>query len=329
MMTALLSIVLLGLGIDFSIHFISSFTELRAAGENILSAMENTFFKSGKGILTGALTTSCAFLALLISQSRGMMEMGLVTGLGLLSILLSTLIVFANDDGIQGKKTIDKRIQKKGDKAKFVPHDISFQSLGSASSWLGKRYILTITLSLVLSAFFIWSAFQIEYDRNFLSMEPEGLTSISLQDTITKKFDLSMEYAMCLAASVDESRDLAEKYRDQKIVAMTNDISMYLPSAEEQQKRIPHMIDVAKQMKSAQINKKFNKAELPKFIEEIERLEMNIMEMQDMAFIGGQDKVDNKCKEIVGDPDIPDSPNMIQTLLADMQVNSAATVLPD
>lgn len=326
MMTALLSIVLLGLGIDFSIHFISSFTELRAAGENILSAMENTFFKSGKGILTGALTTSCAFLALLISQSRGMMEMGLVTGLGLLSILLSTLL-FLPMMMVFRERRIDKRIQKKGDKAKFVPHDISFQSLGSASSWLGKRYILTITLSLVLSAFFIWSALQIEYDRNFLSMEPEGLTSISLQDTITKKFDLSMEYALCLAANVDESRDLAEKYRDQKIVAMTNDISMYLPSAEEQQNRIPHIIDVAEKMNSAQINKKFNKAELPKIIKEIERLEMNIMEMQDMAFIGGQDKVDNKCKEIVGDPDVPDSPNMIQTLLADMQVNSAATVL--
>jgi predicted RND superfamily exporter protein len=325
MMTALLSIVLLGLGIDFSIHFISGFTELRAAGENILSAMENTFFKSGKGIITGALTTACAFLALLISQSRGMVEMGLVTGLGLLSILLSTLL-FLPMMMVFRERRIDKRIQKKGDIAKFVPQDISFQSLGSTSNWLGQRYILTITLSVLVSAFLIWSAFQIEYDRNMMSMEPEGLTSISLQDTITKKFDLSMEYALCLAGNVDESRDLAEKYRDQKIVAMTNDISMYLPSPQEQQERIPHIVDVAKQMKAAKINKKFRQSELPKFIEEIERLEMNIMEMQDMAFIGGQDKVDNKCKEIVGDPDIPDSPNMIQALLSDIQVNFESTI---
>ena len=325
MMTALLSIVLLGLGIDFSIHFISSFTEHRAAGENILSAMENTFFKSGKGILTGALTTSCAFLALLISQSRGMMEMGLVTGLGLLSILLSTLLFLPNMMVFRERRR-DKRTQKKGDKAKFVSRDISFKSLGLAAEWLGKRYILTITLSILVSGFLIWSAFQIEYDRDMMSMEPEGLTSIALQDTITKKFDLSMEYAMCLATSVDESRDLAEKYRDQKMVAMTNDISMYLPSAEEQQERIPHIEDVAEQMRSALINKRFNQSELPKFIEEIERLEMNIMEMQDMAFIGGQDKVDNKCKEIVGDPDNPDSPNMIQTLLTDIQANTALTI---
>jgi predicted RND superfamily exporter protein len=42
---------------------------------------------------------------------------------------------------------------------------------------------------------------------------------------------------------------------------------------------------------------------------------MNIMEMQDMAFLGGQDKVDNKCQEIVGDPEISDSRNIIRELL--------------
>ena len=39
------------------------------------------------------------------------------------------------------------------------------------------------------------------------------------------------------------------------------------------------------------------------------------MEMQDMAFLGGQDKVDTKCKSIVGNPDVPNSRNIIQELL--------------
>jgi predicted RND superfamily exporter protein len=325
MMTALLSIVLLGLGIDFSIHLISSLTELRAAGEDILSAMENAFFKSGKGIITGALTTSCAFLALLISQSRGMMEMGLVTGLGLISILLSTFL-FLPVMMVFRERYIDRRNKKKTDATRLGPRDISFHSLGTTSFWLGRNYIFTIVASVIISTFLIWSAFQIEYDRNFLSMEPEGLTSIALIDTITEKFDLSMEYALCLADSISESRDLAEEYRDQSIVAMTNDISIYLPSPQEQAKRIPHIRDVAEQMKATKINKNFLQTEIPNFIQEIERLEMNIMEMQDMAFIGGQDKVDNKCIEIVGDPDNPESANIIQKLIADIQADKSGTV---
>jgi predicted RND superfamily exporter protein len=82
MMTQMMAVILLGLGIDFSIHIISGFTERRAAGDSIAEAMEKTFLKSGKGILTGALTTACAFLTLVISHSRGMKEMGLATGTG-------------------------------------------------------------------------------------------------------------------------------------------------------------------------------------------------------------------------------------------------------
>jgi len=33
---------------------------------------------------------------------------------------------------------------------------------------------------------------------------------------------------------------------------------------------------------------------------------MNGIEMQDVAFLGGQDKVDNKCKKIGGDPTKPE-----------------------
>ena len=38
---------------------------------------------------------------------------------------------------------------------------------------------------------------------------------------------------------------------------------------------------------------------------ELERLEMNVIEMQEMAFIGGQDNVDAKATRLVGDPEDP------------------------
>lgn len=45
-----------------------------------------------------------------------------------------------------------------------------------------------------------------------------------------------------------------------------------------------------------------------------------------MAYLGGQDKVDNKCKKIVGDPDVPDSGNLLQNLLAVLQENPTAVI---
>jgi len=56
---------------------------------------------------------------------------------------------------------------------------------------------------------------------------------------------------------------------------------------------------------------------------EIKRLQMNIMEIQDMAFIRGRDKVDNKCKEIVGDPEKSGSKNIIRQLQQLLDANSS------
>ncbi len=313
MMTSMMSVILLGLGIDFAIHLISGFTEWRAAGDSIAVALEKTFLKSGKGIITGAVTTACAFLTLIISQARGMREMGIVVGIGLISILLATMF-FLPVMLVFRERLIDKKRRKGEALEKFVQRDISFRFLGRIGEWLSKRYIFTVTASCIVTLLLVLSAFQITFDHNYMNIEPEGLTSIALMDTVLEKFDLHIEYALILSDNVDESRETSTKCRELSSVALTDDISLYLPSKEQQQKRIPHITEVRKKIQSARIKDSLLPNELPALSKEIERLEMNIMEMQDMAFLGGQDKVDNKCKEIVGDPEKPNSRNIIREL---------------
>ena len=317
-MTQMMAVILVGLGIDFSIHIISGFTERRAAGDSIAESMVATFLKSGKGIITGAFTTACAFLTLVISHSRGMKEMGLVTGAGLLAILfatflfLPTLLVF-RERRLDRKRTLGKA------KKEFVRRDISFRFLGNLTVWLGKHYIFTIATSAAVTVLLVWSATKITFDHNYMNIEPKGLTSITLQDTVLDKFDMSMDYALVLTDDVDQSRSFAKKYRELGSVAVTEDISAYLPSEEEQKKRTPHISEIREKIQAAEIRGAIRRNDLTKLREEIVRLEMNVMEIQDMAFIGGQDKVDNKCKEIVGDPDDPDSKNMFRDLLEVME----------
>ncbi len=313
MVTSMMSVIILGLGIDFAIHLISGFSERRAAGESIREALENTYLKSGKGIITGAATTACAFLSLMISQARGMRELGIVIGIGLISILIATMF-FLPVMLVFRERLVDKKRNRKKDKKGFVQRDISFQFLGKMGELLSRRYVFTIITSIIATLILVWSALKITYDHNYMNLEPEGLTSIALMDTVLEKFDINIEYGLILAESVDESREFTKKCRELSSVAMSDDISLYLPSPGEQEKRIPHIREVLEKIKSVQVNKKVSPAELKVLNNEIDRLEMNVMEMQDMAFIGGQDKVDNKCKEIVGYPDNPDSGNIIREL---------------
>jgi len=310
MMTQMMAVILIGLGIDFSIHIISGFTERRAAGDSIAEAMEKTFLKSGKGILTGALTTACAFLTLVISHSRGMKEMGLVTGTGLLAILLATML-FLPSLLVFRERRIDKKHERKKGIRQIVQRDISFRFLGRTGEWLSKHYIFTILASIVISSLLIWSASNISFDYNYMNIEPKGLTSITLQDTVLDKFDLSMDYALVLTDNVKQSRELSASYRELGPVALTEDISLYLPSEEQQQKRIPLIAKIREKIQSTAIKQIMLQGDLTILHREIDRLQMNIMEIQDMAFLGGQDKVDSKCKKIVGDPENPNSRNII------------------
>jgi predicted RND superfamily exporter protein len=79
-------------------------------------------------------------------------------------------------------------------------------------------------------------------------------------------------------------------------------------------------------MRSAAVRTSVRTRELDSLTREIDRLAMNLMEMQDMAFIGGQDKVDDKCKQIVGDPENPESPNLIDELLGSIEADRRKSI---
>jgi predicted RND superfamily exporter protein len=312
-MTSMMAVILLGLGIDFSIHLISGFTEWRAAGDSIAVALEKTFLKSGKGVITGALTTACAFFTLAISHSRGMKEMGLVTGSGLLAILAATLL-FLPVLLVFRERRLERKQARGSDTLPAVKRDITFRFLGDAAAWLGKHYAFTLACGLALTIFFVWSGMRITFDHNYMNIEPKGLTSVLLQDVILEKFDMGMDYALVLSDDVDQSREIAEQCREVGSVAMSEDISLYLPSPAQQQERLPHIRKIQEIVGAQTPRESVAQGELEDIASQIERLEMNVMEMQDMAFLGGQDKVDTKCKSLVGDPDHQESGSRIRRL---------------
>jgi uncharacterized protein len=82
--------MLIGMGIDYGIHFITHYEAERAAGKNVRQALEHTFVGTGGGIITATLTTALAFYALVLGDFLGLRELGFMTGSGLILILLAT-----------------------------------------------------------------------------------------------------------------------------------------------------------------------------------------------------------------------------------------------
>lgn len=92
-MTAFLGAVLMGLGIDYGIHFFSRFRELRSKMAP-QQALFEVFVSTGRANIAAALSTICALGSLMISGFRAFYEFGVIAVGGLPLILLAYLLLF-------------------------------------------------------------------------------------------------------------------------------------------------------------------------------------------------------------------------------------------
>ncbi|SVA11406.1 uncharacterized protein METZ01_LOCUS64260 [marine metagenome] len=294
MMTAMMSVILIGLGIDFSVHIISGYTEKRNQGLDIQISIQETLLRFGPGIITGGITTGLAFLTLMISETVGMQEMGLMAGVGLIFTMLATIIILPT------MLIIRERLLKNFNKS-LSPKDVSYPFLGMIAEFTAKyRWIMGISF-LLFTGFLLKRAVNMSVDYNYLNMEPVGLESIKLQEELIEAFDLSSDFVMFTTDNLDDARELTRKAREMETTGWVESISDYLPDSDGLEKQYRFLKDLRRNLERREIRKQMSSHDVKMYRKELERLEANIIELQDLAFLGGQDKVYNKAVKLVGE----------------------------
>jgi predicted RND superfamily exporter protein len=96
--------ILVGLGIDFAVHLLGRYRELRAEGLALRQAVVGAWDRVGPPCATAALTSSAGFLALAAADFRGFSQLGvllaagLVVALGVMVVMLPLLIPTLDPD---------------------------------------------------------------------------------------------------------------------------------------------------------------------------------------------------------------------------------------
>ena len=307
MMTTMMGAMLVGLGIDFSIHIIAVYTEWRARGENVLGAMTGAMTRSGKGIITGGFTTAIAFMTLIFGRTDGMRQFGLVLGVGLILTMIAALTALPTLLVI--RERFWNRIRKNAEPK--PPRDISYRFLGSSAQWLSSRWIFSLVAVIIVVGYFAYRGFQLEMDYDSRNLLPKGLKSLELQDKMIEAFDMDPDNAMLTATSLEEAYALTEATKDASTVGVVSSIVDLLPPEREQEQRKALVTEVRQVMSRTQIAPTITRADLGRLEAEVERLEQNVMEIQSMALIGGQDKVYLKAGLLVGVVPDEEDPSMV------------------
>ena len=94
LISAFLSSILLGLGIDYGVHLLSRYKEERMQGNGITQALVTTFASLGSSLGFGAFTTSVGFLSLIFSEFLAFAEFGFMAFMGILCCLIAFVLFF-------------------------------------------------------------------------------------------------------------------------------------------------------------------------------------------------------------------------------------------
>ena len=104
--------LLVGLGIDFIIVLYGRYVEERLAGSEHADAVDAMGRTTGVGVMLGAVTTAATFFAFLVTDFRGLWELGLLTGTGILLLggtvflLLPALLTVLQDRRSSSKRHV-------------------------------------------------------------------------------------------------------------------------------------------------------------------------------------------------------------------------------
>jgi predicted RND superfamily exporter protein len=91
--SAFIFAILLGLGIDFSIHLLSGYDYRRAEGESPDEALVSTYLQTGRATLIGALTTFVTFSVVAFADFRGLSQFGQISSMGILLSIAAMYLV--------------------------------------------------------------------------------------------------------------------------------------------------------------------------------------------------------------------------------------------
>ena len=305
-MTSMFAVILLGLGIDFSIHIISNMLESLSNGYSVEDSIYSALNKVGGGIITGAMTTGFAFLVLLVSENRGMKEFGAVVGIGVIVAMAVTIMLLPALLSIYFKK-------KKDVKKKIS----DFKLLGRIGQSFADNRIVMIVIIVILSVIFMRYTLNLRFDYKMLNMEPKDMESVIYNDKIIEKYEISPDYALFSSSSLDTLKEVASFLKRYKIIANVTSITDIIKDSITYKNNKEIILNIKKYFENRQIPK-LNSKRFKLLLKYLDTLWMNVYEMGNLAFTNGQSKLEKRCFDIVKKQQDKDS-DLIKMTKASLQ----------
>jgi hopanoid biosynthesis associated RND transporter like protein HpnN len=227
-LTMSFGVILIGLGIDFGIHYIARYSQLRHE-LSTQEALEATAASVGPGVLVGAVTTAAAFFTAGFTDFTGVAELGVIAGGGVLLCMVVAIVVLP---------AMIRLAEGTNDQIR-PPEPIA------VDRWAGvltRRPKLSLGVGLAITALLGLGVPWVWFDHNLLNLQADGLESVRWEQKLIHESDQSVWFAVSLANSREELIERKQAFQQLGSVERVEEIATWLPKTQ------PRHVEVVREL---------------------------------------------------------------------------------
>ena len=219
-LSVVFTVILLGLGIDVALHLIARLELVHPDHANMPAALARTYKGVGPGIITGSLTTACAFAATALTDFVGVAEMGLIAAGGVILCTIAVLTVLPA--ALVALPNPEKRIRARtGGEGK--------PSMGLLGRALFKHPALFLCLTLIVTILAGFGAQRVRYNPDLLALMPPDAESVKWEHRLAHNNNRSGWHAVVAVDSIERAYELKHELSADPSVASVSGITDALP----------------------------------------------------------------------------------------------------
>ena len=243
LLSVVFTAMLVGLGIDFGIHFVARYQDELLATRSVDKAIMNTLSTTGTSIGTGAVTTAAAFYTILLVDFKGLQELGFIAGTGVLICFLC-MVTFLPALVL----LVDSRSRRQGHFRE--PRPVRIPLVG----FLASRGHVTLITAAVLTLVGLFSFAGLPYSSNLIELQSRKLESVKYEKLVIEESDFSTWYCAFVVENLENVRDTLrrlEPVQEAGIVSTTECVLDYLPPEEPVEGSQGRRLDLLRRASSA------------------------------------------------------------------------------
>ena len=225
--------IVVGIGIDYGIYFLFRYEEELFLGRSLREAIEITAARSGPGMLLGAVTAAGTFFVLMLTDFRGLQELGFISGTAILLAWVAMITVFP-----AALVVVDRRRQARA-AAPRLPRAMRLESIRVPFVDQISRHPSTVlAIAALLTLVALWGLRHVRFDYNLLNLQAPGTESVVWERRILASAKRSGFAALASASSLDELKKKRDAFAKLSSVSEVDSALLFIPSDQPQKLKI-------------------------------------------------------------------------------------------